>query len=1808
MDSDSLMDSVARRVDKTASSSRTEIALSALSRLLLDSFVTESSGGIAGIERSLWAHRWQLGAECGSVAYNLLPNEKGTSRSEGDRIAAYYETVAAKKLSLVQTKNRPASPSRRLHGRRSHNCSFVTRIPEESGPLGNVLSRAEMSQAIRDVDLFDKLSSTVDETVLTLTMSHSISARTNAVVSLGAFSYVVSRTMLRAALLQMPREEIASLGAVAQDEVVKDTSINTLLVRLLPAARAAAVQWFTTVDVDGLGLVPWSTITSALVEYCGSEHLKRCLDDALGDVLGPSEAVVCGSVDETFSLTSAVTPPLPTRRIGTYDRYHCEAFPIAKAIKNYLNAVIVVHNSPYLILEGRADTHALVSREDVTSVRHTFARHRVEGTKICGSTVVFATVIDAGSTPALCVAEVDMNVHLYDFSSKQRRVLPLLVRVRVDSAIVACCYILRSTSLVVGDRTGTLRAVDARALVLQAHEAFARKPGDEEVEDSEREMSFTDAAFFCETVHKDAVTGITQAAPSLLLSSSLDGCVSVVHATTWTRIRTFSAHGGIGIRSIAGDESLTTFVTHAYDGTTLLWFSAHGVNNSRLLEPLVPHQHRVDWMFVDASVQQLLTVDVSGLVKVWDMHQHAIISTFFAVTEMPSYLEGQEHALGTSTMLEGDGGLIKELPYDVAPAQCVSYDYFKHRLFVRGFQNDVVSTLVEGRKSLTAHPMAVRALFASETCAVSLCAKALRAWSFPLLELRCEVPSSLRLAQGDTPPPLPHQVAEHIGLGEHRVTRSDVLHEAIDPEGITTGGHTSASHKQNSEIGLGDVTLQEACATCMDADRSHVFVVMGNGEVRCYQSGTGKCVKVFAAQKLLNTQQKWAHHTTACGRSLDAVSCCYIDQDHMLAVCYADGAIRYFSNIGALRSAFGVQVLSEDMHSTRGNTDVVSPPGMGPRLSISISAGSPMSMSSSPRKQDRQFISDNLDESITSLSTSTTGSLRTAAVGIAVSTCNSTLRLAANAYTDGRVEVVELAMTQPIVKIVHTLTVQHEVLSMQFVGDFAGLLIADADANLRGYAVRGSPLLSVANELISNAQTMDRKRRVSRAFNVSPTAGARTPTAPSLPVSLAKRRSIIAAVATMTSPKAPATPSAPTSGKGSQLCCISSVNLVAKATTLAFVGGTSSMVVAGLHDGRLQILYAHGLIHCLTLASPGSSPMPYNPLTPTTPNLDGKYHIQSIREAASKLLTQLFPADESEEVSPFITSTNPGSLKMDSWAPASHVSLANAMVATMLLQLLTSAAAMFPQGITLDRAAQTIGTWLLRNPSYSSPMATSTLRVHFELVPLMTSTWVHEDVIHLRPDVSCFANFAGKLESSVTQLTKDMKRLTIDESVMNMDTHTNSYDISAPITAIVAIGANLLLVGNQSGEIAMTSMTAGGSIATLNSGASLAGSLSDRLLEWQRGYAYAHHKAFVAHTAAGGVALPPGQTAPLGGPTGAPTPVRRLPSDLYQVGDTFEVWAEAPIPIASVGDFLQQQCLSLLQALSRDSRADDAGCGRQEANMMFVWDKLERHVGASAIAEDSADNTPQESFLEAFNTGVVRLSSPPTKSPGRANMLKTTPLTPAIVMGSAIFSEIAAVKPISRNFTRSPRAASFLTQDIPVSDVPAPPLIGFLSSVSQSQRPTTPNVEGHDSPQQESLNGSVSLFETRPKKSRTAPRVALAPSAPLPRPMSAGDAAKCEMAQHFISSAALTPRQAAGRSRVHRLPLDMRLRYALHDDYRSCGPLPPPAANKTREMAMTTSMNSASLSERMKQFSTVNQASAKTATIDIGFGLMLQSK
>lgn len=1783
-----------------------------LSRLLLDSFVSDSSGGIAGVERSLWAHRWQLGIDCGTVAYNLLPNEKGTSRSEGDRIAAYYETVVAKKLQLVGRKQM-SSPTHRRG--RSNNSSFVARIPEELGPLGNVLNRVEMAQSIRDVDLFDALSSTVDEAVLTLTMSHSVSARTNAAVSLGAFCYVVSRTMLRAALLQMTREEIAGLafGADACHQP-EGPGINELLVKLLPAARAQAVLWFTTVDVDGLGLVPWNSVTSALVEYCSAQHLKRCLDDALGDDFKESAPL---------SGADAIGPvaALPSRRIGTYDRFHTEAFPVAKAVKPYSNAVVVVQNSPYLILEGRADTHALVTRDAMTAVRHTFARHRVEGTKICGSTVVFATVIDAGSTPALCVAEVDMNVHLYDFSSKQRRVLPLLVRIRTDSAIVACCYILRSSSLVIGDRTGTLKALDANAAVLQAHELFSRKPGDEDTPDDEREFLFDDLAFFCETVHRDAITAIALCAPSLMLSASLDGNVSVVHATTWTRIRTFSAHAGAGIRSLAGDEALTTFATHGYDGITRLWFSAHGVNHSVLVEPLVPHQHRVDWMFVDASVQQLLTVDVSGLVKVWDMQQHTIISTFFAITEMPAYLFGLEHALGASTAAaaaESDGGgVIRDLPYDVAPVQSSSYDRHKHRLFVRGFQNDVVSTLIEGRKSLSAHPMSVKALFAANGCAVSLCAKTFRAWSLPLLELRCEVPSSLRLTQGDTPPPLAHQVADQIGLGDHRTTRSDVLHEAIDPEGITLGGYQVTSHRPG-EVGgadglVGDTAYMEACTTCVDADHAHVFVVLGNGEIRCYQSGTGKCVKIFVAQRVLNTTQRWANHSSGCGRSLDAVSCCYMDQDHMLAVCYTDGAIRYFSNVGALRHAFGVQVIFEDDSSGKDNSPTRA---SGQRLSVSRGGDA-----FSPRNAI-----DALDESLTSLSQSTTATLRSAVVGIAVSACSPSLRLAANAFTDGRVEVVELAMTQPIVKIIHTLTVQHEVVSMTFLAQFACLIIGDTDATLRCYAVRGAPLLSVANELVSNAQTLDRKRRVSRAFNVSPMAGARTPNVPSLPSSVARRRSIAAAVATLTTPRSPAQPSA--QSKGTLLCCLASVTLAARPTCLSFEGGEASIIIAGLADGRIQILYAHALVVCVTLSAPGAVPRHSSIFTPVSPPLDGDSHIVNVRESALRLVGTTHPAtDETEETSPFITSVGPGSLKMDSWGPpATQVSFTNAITATMTVQLLLTTRDMFPEGVSVDNASKLIASWLLQNRSYSSPLSSATERVHCELAPLVSSLWVHEDVIHHRPDISCLVCFPAKLASAISVATtcNSLRRLTVDESTIDISGALNAYALGPPITAIARLHENQLLVGNQSGEIALVSLTGGGSIASMNAGASVAGALLERLNEWQRSYAYAHHKALVAMNAAGGVTAAIGSTTSSlpkrnGASTGAPTAASRAPADLFQIGHTLESWADVPLPNERVNSFLQQQCIQLLKQLGQEvmldtvtaaATSDGPSSGLAEANMTFLWDKLERHVGqaAASVDEVSNENTPQESFLEAFNSSIVRLSSPPsTKSPmSKIAGMKVTPLTPTLLMTSTASPSFVdnngqslTIKPPPRNASRSPRAASFLSVDNP-----APPLTGFLSAGPAPLGRLSPGAP--DSPQ-ESLNGSISLFEnSRPRKARTIPRVVLAQPSPFARPQSAGvaDPAQCSPVQVPSTTFAASPRHAKWRS--SRLPADMRLRYMLLEGDR--GSAVPPQANKTREMALTTNNSAATLSERMKQLSAINQQGTARGPMEIGFGLVLPSK
>lgn len=1170
---------------------------------VLDCFVSTSSGcGVSVIERSICAHRLLLGDDADAIAADVVSKLSTLAAHSDSSVQSPLNGTDMKygRVGFEITRQYAGQVERRVakmkvaakHGLISPRSRILTTRP--SAPATSVLApswRYTLTQSeVREADTMDvddALTQLTDDAVLSITMQNTADTRPTLSTSFGSFVYVVARVIVRTCFLQWTRQDIETYCERKKSELDDDTATCGCVFLLLRLAERVATELFMTADVDHTWSVRWSALTTALVDCGAARH-----------------ALVQLSIDDVDKKAVKETPELllhrKSRRICQYDRYESAEFPKGHVTRAFPGAMTWVANSPFVVLEGRSEQSALVHSDNFNAVKHYLPRHRADTTKLGPSSIVSAALLDT-SLSALIVAEVDMHIYCYDFGPKRRLHLAPTIVIRSPCAITSSCLLPSSGVLVVGNRVGALHVIEITRKMADATRA-TEAVGALDSHKAEWTKSIEDIAYQCiGLAHSDAVTAIAETSLSLVLSAGFDGSVCVWSVPTWTRVRSFTAHVS-GIKALIATRSHERFVTHSFDGSTTIWHTAHGVNSNALDDPLVPHMHRVEWLVLDDAVHELLTVDVSGLVKVWDLLRCTVVTTYFALSAAPQYLE----TLGQVDDKEGSVtiGRFHEISADMAPVQSCAFDARRHALYVRGHRNEFCAVLVDGAKVLRAHDTGVKAVHVLPLSgtAITSCSQAVALWSCSQsLDLVHELRADAQVSPGDAPAALPHLSGSHNDGGA-RQTRSDVLHAAIGERS------TAGKHLEDATLMTGltptqahaSAALRDVCSVCISALNDYIFVALSDGSILCHKASSGRCIKIFTAQRITSSASTVPAQGTATlasrsprrksevssvkfalgppsGYSLDAVSCCFIDTERTLAVTYADGAIRYFSDDGTSRTATRHQVaaLADAGATSGGDPKPQSPPV---KLATATRAMSVMlqlnketdvlAQLRSPRQPPRPsvtaFSRDGSDasDSLMAAKPSPDTVLLSASSGVA--------RLVATCHIQGRVRLLDLESNSPVVKVVDELIVEGEVTAVAFGDPLPCLLVGTTQRVVEVFPVRGSSVLTLVHDAAADIVAAEQRKRRTRAMSTfGGTIGSRT-------LSTSTRKKSISA--------APA--SGGTSGGGEVQRSIARVAVAHRPSSVQLHPTIVGMLIVGLSDGRVHILDARHVLVALDLGAP----------------------------------------------------------------------------------------------------------------------------------------------------------------------------------------------------------------------------------------------------------------------------------------------------------------------------------------------------------------------------------------------------------------------------------------------------------------------------------------------------------------------------------------------------------------------------------------------------------------------------------------------
>lgn len=384
-----------------------------------------------------------------------------------------------------------------------------------------------------------------------------------------------------------------------------------------------------------------------------------------------------------------------------------------------------------------------------------------------------------GSLPVLLTHHTDLMFRLYSTANYAQSV-PETAMIRTHEAVT--CFewcgavsggLSQSTLVhygVLGTRDGGLIALNFKQMLEAVPRLGATQLGDATSANADGttyelarhfHMDNTRRFVVCTSApHSSVVSGIVIRDGGLCLSSSLDGmvCASRLHVQTHDStkkpvvqlITLRKLHVcDSGVRRIVHAPQLQIFIVQTVANRVFVYSEKNQTARVELFDSTAPHYFPIVAVKAVDSLDQLITADTSGYVKVWSIRRSLPLTSFYALTEDAHTVFG--HLLNDEA-IENDGGAQSQLhevdtsstgsrpkPAMVGggdvpscrgangfleinrrsidsnndslfPLRSFAYDYVTHRFVATGLHNVVMGSFASGQDEERAHTDGVRFL------------------------------------------------------------------------------------------------------------------------------------------------------------------------------------------------------------------------------------------------------------------------------------------------------------------------------------------------------------------------------------------------------------------------------------------------------------------------------------------------------------------------------------------------------------------------------------------------------------------------------------------------------------------------------------------------------------------------------------------------------------------------------------------------------------------------------------------------------------------------------------------------------------------------------------------------------------------------------------------------------------------------------------------------------------------------------------------------------------------------------------------
>lgn len=305
--------------------------------------------------------------------------------------------------------------------------------------------------------------------------------------------------------------------------------------------------------------------------------------------------------------------------------------------------------------------------------------------------------------------------------------------------------------LLCGSRNGDIRIVDIHAALKKMprlREArhgvigsvFSSNAGYADLAGITHQDDLNSYVIYQQGVHHSVVTAVDVSDSGVFVSSSLDGEVFMgrlsyaVDTVQFSQMRRFHVCDS-GVRTAVYANLSQVIVVQTVASKVFVYGVANQKVHVELYDPQAPHFFPIIAVIVVDSLDQLITADTSGFVKVWSLRRCTPLSAFYALSKFcgihNNTAAANDNSSGEAARLfdvdqqggdyshdggsgEGKkGGVLStcrrtiektmDIGLALAPLRSLAYDFVTHRIFATGLQNSVMCTFVFGQGGSRAH-------------------------------------------------------------------------------------------------------------------------------------------------------------------------------------------------------------------------------------------------------------------------------------------------------------------------------------------------------------------------------------------------------------------------------------------------------------------------------------------------------------------------------------------------------------------------------------------------------------------------------------------------------------------------------------------------------------------------------------------------------------------------------------------------------------------------------------------------------------------------------------------------------------------------------------------------------------------------------------------------------------------------------------------------------------------------------------------------------------------------------------------------